>query len=84
MTNFKSKWIVLAFANLVSLTPSLAMASESIASGPATQVLHRTVKVDGLDIFYREAGPQDAPTVLLLHGFPDFLSHVPQPDPGLG
>lgn len=35
-----------------------------------TQVLHRTVKVDGLDIFYREAGPKDAPTVLLLHGFP--------------
>lgn len=35
-----------------------------------TQVLHRTIKVDGLDIFYREAGPKDAPTVLLLHGFP--------------
>jgi pimeloyl-ACP methyl ester carboxylesterase len=32
--------------------------------------LHRTVKVDGLDIFYREAGPKDAPTILLLHGFP--------------
>lgn len=37
---------------------------------PPTQVLHRTVKIDGLDIFYREAGPKDAPTVLLLHGFP--------------
>ena len=33
-------------------------------------VAYRTVNVDGLDIFYREAGPQDAPTVLLLHGFP--------------
>jgi pimeloyl-ACP methyl ester carboxylesterase len=31
---------------------------------------YRTVKVDGLSIFYREAGPQDAPTLLLLHGFP--------------
>jgi pimeloyl-ACP methyl ester carboxylesterase len=31
---------------------------------------HRTAKVSGLDIFYREAGPPDAPTVLLLHGFP--------------
>ena len=30
----------------------------------------KTVAVDGLDIFYREAGPQDAPVVLLLHGFP--------------
>ncbi len=31
---------------------------------------HKTVKVDGLDIFYREAGPKDAPTILLLHGVP--------------
>jgi pimeloyl-ACP methyl ester carboxylesterase len=31
---------------------------------------YRTVTVDGLDIFYREAGPGDAPTILLLHGFP--------------
>ena len=33
-------------------------------------VHYRTAKVDGVDIFYREAGPADAPTVLLLHGFP--------------
>jgi pimeloyl-ACP methyl ester carboxylesterase len=33
-------------------------------------VLYKTVKVGDLDIFYREAGPKDAPTVLLLHGFP--------------
>jgi pimeloyl-ACP methyl ester carboxylesterase len=32
--------------------------------------LHKTINVDGLDIFYREAGPKDAPTILLLHGFP--------------
>ncbi|HWB12111.1 MAG TPA: alpha/beta hydrolase [Pirellulales bacterium] len=37
---------------------------------PTTKVVHRTVKVRDLDIFYREAGPKDAPTVLLLHGFP--------------
>ena len=30
----------------------------------------RRVQVDGLSIFYREAGPQDAPTLLLLHGLP--------------
>ena len=28
------------------------------------------MKVGDLDIFYREAGPKDAPAVLLLHGFP--------------
>ena len=35
-----------------------------------TKTAHRTVKVRHLDIFYREAGPKDAPAVLLLHGFP--------------
>src|SRR5262249_19506033 len=34
------------------------------------KVAHRTVSIDGLNIFYREAGPKDAPTILLLHGFP--------------
>jgi pimeloyl-ACP methyl ester carboxylesterase len=34
------------------------------------QVFYRTVKVDGLTIFYREAGPKDAPILLLLHGLP--------------
>jgi hypothetical protein len=33
-------------------------------------VFYRTVKVDGLSIFYREAGPKDAPLLLLLHGLP--------------
>src|SRR6266404_3585618 len=32
--------------------------------------VYRTIQVDGLSIFYREAGPKDAPTVLLLHGLP--------------
>ncbi|MEQ9617709.1 MAG: alpha/beta hydrolase [Deltaproteobacteria bacterium] len=32
--------------------------------------LYKTVKIDDLDIFYREAGPRDAPTIILLHGFP--------------
>src|SRR4051794_29669111 len=30
----------------------------------------RTTQIDGLSIFYREAGPKDAPTLLLLHGLP--------------
>jgi pimeloyl-ACP methyl ester carboxylesterase len=33
-------------------------------------VYYRTVKVDGLSTFYREAGRPDAPSLLLLHGFP--------------
>src|SRR5437870_937809 len=31
---------------------------------------YRTTQIDGLSIFYREAGPKDAPTILLLHGLP--------------
>ena len=31
---------------------------------------YRTKQIDGTSIFYREAGPKDAPTVLLLHGLP--------------
>jgi pimeloyl-ACP methyl ester carboxylesterase len=31
---------------------------------------YRTVAIDGLSIFYREAGPKDGPTILLLHGLP--------------
>ncbi len=38
-------------------------------------VFYRTPNVEGLEIFYREAGPRDAPTVLLLHGFPS-SSHM--------
>jgi pimeloyl-ACP methyl ester carboxylesterase len=40
-------------------------------SVPATAATtqHRTVEVDGLDIFYREAGDPGNPTLLLLHGF---------------
>ncbi|CAN5511512.1 alpha/beta hydrolase [soil metagenome] len=39
-------------------------------SNPNLRVHYRTVSIEGLDIFYREAGPRDAPTILLLHGFP--------------
>ena len=47
----------------------LGLAGPAAAQRPAA-VHHRTAKVGDLDIFYREAGPRDAPTVLLLHGFP--------------
>ena len=32
--------------------------------------LYRNIQIDGLSIFYREAGPKNAPTLLLLHGLP--------------
>lgn len=39
-------------------------------SASASQTKHRTMNIDGLEIFYREAGSSAAPTILLLHGFP--------------
>lgn len=44
-------------------------AMRSSAEGPPV-THHRKAAVDGLQIFYREGGPADAPVVLLLHGFP--------------
>ena len=34
------------------------------------EVAYRTADVDGFTVFYREAGASDAPTLILLHGFP--------------
>jgi len=47
-----------------------AKASSAPSDTDPSRVLHKTIEIDGLDIFYREAGPKDAPNVLLLHGFP--------------
>ena len=48
---------------------------ENVVACCTPTVFYRTLNVEGLEIFYREAGPQDAPAVLLLHGFPS-SSHM--------
>ncbi|HEY2761932.1 MAG TPA: alpha/beta hydrolase [Pirellulales bacterium] len=58
-----------ALSLLVAVLANIGPANMAIAQQPA-KVHYKTVKVGDLDIFYREAGPKDAPTVLLLHGFP--------------
>jgi pimeloyl-ACP methyl ester carboxylesterase len=53
-------------------------AAQSLTASPATaaprqdapEVRHRRINIDGLSIFYREAGAEGAPALLLLHGFP--------------
>src|SRR5688572_31865195 len=39
-------------------------------SGAAPVVHYRTASIEGVNVFYREAGPADAPAIVLLHGFP--------------
>lgn len=62
----RSLLTILGVATLIwySLCASVCGAAE------AREVHHRVISVDGVRIFYREAGPVDAPGVLLLHGFP--------------
>lgn len=64
---------LLAASALVSLSPAAAMApsvEQTIAAAPSAVVAHRTITIDGVEVFYREAGDPARPTLLLLHGFP--------------
>ena len=70
---------VLAFGLLAGLATGLwsaqvlagnAAPSAAEAAQHQYQTMHKTVTVNGLEIFYREAGPTHAPTIILLHGFP--------------
>lgn len=74
----KSSFSVLRQPNFMrALILTVILASSQLpaqAQGKGSTMEHptfyRTVQVDGLSIFYREAGPKNAPTLLLLHGLP--------------
>jgi pimeloyl-ACP methyl ester carboxylesterase len=62
---------LIALAVSGSLASFQSRAQVQARGGPlGQQIFYRTVKVDGISIFYREAGPRDAPAILLLHGLP--------------
>jgi pimeloyl-ACP methyl ester carboxylesterase len=45
--------------------------TQAVTTALAVPVIHyKKTRIDGIDVFYREAGPADAPVLLLLHGFP--------------
>ena len=54
-------------ATLVTTSSGASAANGQLAKYPT---FYRTIAIDGLSIFYREAGPKDGPTILLLHGLP--------------
>jgi pimeloyl-ACP methyl ester carboxylesterase len=55
-------------AAIVTLPPAPIDAAEPKLESP--RITYHTAKIDGVDIFYREAGPKDAPAILLLHAYP--------------
>jgi len=59
-----------ALALVLTLGGFGLMQSAEAGETLAQQTAHKTMEVNGVEIFYREAGPADAPTILLLHGFP--------------
>lgn len=59
----------MVLSNLSVMTQS-STNTENLAIDATTRVHYRHVDAGGHNIFYREAGPADAPTVLLLHGYP--------------
>lgn len=62
-----------SIATVLALTAGCASAASTLPStspsNSATITYHRA-QLDGVGVFYREAGPKDAPTIVLLHGFP--------------
>lgn len=70
-------WLQIAAISMgLVLSPGFLSAQmKDSAMAEPSRVTYHTAQVDGLKIFYREAGPKDAPTLVLLHGFPS-SSHM--------
>ncbi|WP_132999761.1 alpha/beta fold hydrolase [Luteimonas arsenica] len=49
---------------------SQKLAESALAASARASIRYRTLRIDGQDIFFRDAGPEGAPALLLLHGFP--------------
>lgn len=70
MSQYHTKAIVL-FLSIATFTFARSgISTQAAQADPGNEVRYKTVEVRGLDIFYREAGSRDNPTLLLLHGFP--------------
>lgn len=66
----KTKVTTILKVILVSVIFNLGLSQTSNAEESISSIKYKTVKIEGLDIFYQEAGNPNHPTILLLHGFP--------------
>ena len=66
----RSKLLKSTISLVIIVVLSFALGSSEAIAENAPGVSYRTVAIDNVDIFYREAGDPRNPTILLLHGFP--------------
>ena len=69
-TNRNRSIVLFVLLGLILLIMETSVSAQTKESADTTHVTYNTVKIDNLDIFYREAGDTKSPTLLLLHGFP--------------
>lgn len=62
------KWFVLVV--FTACIPTLAVSGEKEVLTETSTTKYQTADIDGVNVFYRSAGPVDAPVIVLLHGFP--------------
>jgi pimeloyl-ACP methyl ester carboxylesterase len=63
-------WMITLFLVIVMSTSLIGRAQTASTSSNEHAVTYNTLKIDKVEIFYREAGDPNRPTILLLHGFP--------------
>ena len=64
--------LVSASVSLAATVPVLNAALDHPETNSTTksETTYQNLDIDGVNVFYREAGPKNAPTIVLLHGFP--------------
>ena len=68
---FYTKKNMIKLTNFLLFLAVLFVSGNTLAHNKSDDVIfHRTVSIEGLDIYYREAGDKNKPTLILLHGFP--------------
>jgi pimeloyl-ACP methyl ester carboxylesterase len=72
INRMRTSVIMALLASTIAIIPTSVMAEESsLITKKLTETVHyEYANVDGMKIFYREAGNPSSPTILLLHGFP--------------
>jgi len=66
----RSRFMNKALLSMFYLLLGIAVANCDARDEESTNIAYRTVTIEDVEIFYREAGNPDHPTLLLLHGFP--------------